>query len=66
MKAKSKQLLTLLFFAGSLSLQGFGLQPAVRPCCAQKLNHRKADVATSEQKKKLKLKQSERDQHKDN
>lgn len=66
MQTKAKELLTLVFFAGSLSLQGFGLQPAVRPCCAQKLNHRKGDVAISEQKKKLKLRQSERDQHKDN
>ncbi len=61
---KTKELLTVVIFAGSLSLQGFGLQPAVRPCCALKLNPQKSDVATTDQKRKLPKAEEEHDQQK--
>ena len=60
---KAREFVTLALFAASLSLQAAGLQPAVKPCCAMKLNPRKGDAVT-EQKRKLPKAKSDLDQKK--
>ncbi|HET9136487.1 MAG TPA: hypothetical protein VFO76_07615 [Candidatus Kapabacteria bacterium] len=52
MKTKAHHFLTLGIFTCTLTMQGFGLQPAVKPCCAAKVNPRKSETALKEEKKK--------------
>ena len=49
---KAQHYLTMAVFAGSLTMQGFGLHPAVRPCCASKVNPRKNETTLKDEKKK--------------
>jgi hypothetical protein len=52
MRTKAHELLTLGVFTCALSMQAFGLQPPVKPCCASKVNPRKSETAAKEEKKK--------------
>ena len=61
MKDKTQHFFTLAIFASTLTMQSFGLQPAVKPCCAGKINPRKSETPLKEEKKKYLQKDSKDD-----